>query len=130
MAEGSHEHEFENLSAGKIQYIFQEPACGSMKRKQTVRRWLERYNIEVDDEFFIKWQDTTFNLVKTVRGLDAATPEKIINGLWNAIFMSLYIEYDTSRDFMEQFGKNTAKLKRVVEGLIKVLPGINTPPNK
>jgi len=95
-----------------IQYIFNGTACGSAKKKQTVRAWLEQFGIPTEDEFFIKWNQTVFELITAIQkyeGRESVTT-KSIEMLWNGIFMALYIGYDTSKEFYLQFEQNTSKI--------------------
>lgn len=40
---------------GKIQYIFTNPQCGDSSKTHTVREWLQEFNLEPEDKFFIEW---------------------------------------------------------------------------
>ena len=105
----------------EIQYILNGATCGSAKRKQTVRTWLEMFGIPVDDLFFIKWNDTAFKLITAIQkyeGKDGVT-DRAMDMMWSAIFQSLYIDYDTSQEFNPQFESNISKLLRVFDGLEK-----------
>jgi Fe-S-cluster containining protein len=106
----------------EIQYILTSTACGSAKRKQTVRQWLENYSIPTNDKFFIKWNEALFKLVTVVQqheGKDYAT-DRAMEMMWSAIYSSLYIDYDTRQEFHTQFENNISKLLRIFDGLEKV----------
>jgi len=109
------EHAPEEIGLGnpnEIKYIKNNADCGSRKRKQTVRAWLEAFNIPIDDVFFIQWNKTIFQLmdiVKMYEGKSGVT-DKAMEMLWYAIFQSLYIDYDISKDFFTQFKANANKI--------------------
>jgi len=105
----------------EIQYIFNGATCGSAKRKQTVRAWLEYFNIPINDHFFLKWNEAIFKIITTIQkyeGKDFVT-ERAMDIMWSAIFQSLYIDYDTHQEFYPQFENNISKLLRVFDGLEK-----------
>ena len=106
----------------EIQYILHPNRCGSLKRKQTVRSWLEGFGIPIEDDFFIKWNKTLFELIMVIQKIEEkpdVTP-KTLEMLWGAIFSSLYIDYVTHEDFQQQFENNMSKLLRVFDSLEKV----------
>jgi len=116
------EHAPEDMGFGnpyEIQYIFNSATCGSKRKKQTVRSWLEEFGIPISDPFFIEWNKTAFKLITAIQqyeGKDFVT-ERAMDMMWSAIFQSLYIDYDTNQDFSPQFQTNISKLLSVFEGL-------------
>jgi len=118
------EHAPENMELGnpyEVQYILNHASCGSLKRKQTVRAWLENYNIPTDDHFFLKWNEALFKIVTTIQQYDGkeGVTKRVMDMLWSAIFQSLYTDYDTHQEFHQQFENNISKLLRVFDGLGK-----------
>ena len=108
------------LSApGKIAYILNPANCGSARRKQTVLNWLERFDISIDDAFFIEWNKTIFELTSAIQkyeGKDAVT-DKAMGMMWDGIFMALYIDYDTQKEFYPQFEVNATKILSIFSEL-------------
>ena len=98
------EHAPKNIGLGEaneITYILTNFPCASMKRKQTVRAWLERFGVPIDDEFFIKWNAAVFKIFATVQkyeGKDGVT-DKALEMLWGVIFTVLYIDYSISTKY-------------------------------
>jgi len=106
----------------EVQYILNHIRCGSLKKKQTVRSWLENYNIPVEDQFFIKWNEALFKIVTTIQkydGKDGVT-ERVMDMMWSTIFSSLYSDYHTHQDFYQQFESNISKLLGVFDSLDKM----------
>jgi Fe-S-cluster containining protein len=103
----------------EIQYILTPAPCGSLKKKQTVRAWLEMFGIPIEDEFFIKWNKTVFELVMAIRKYDgkAGVTPKVLNMMWGGIYMALYIDYDTQKEFYPQFEVNASKILGLFAGL-------------
>jgi Fe-S-cluster containining protein len=96
----------------EIQYIFTNATCGSQKKKQTVRAWLEGFNIPLEDSFFIRWNETISKLTAITRQFEntAIITENSMKMVWGAIYSALYLDYDTGNDFIPQFEANTANL--------------------
>jgi len=95
----------------KLQYIINPIHCGNRKHKHTVRSWLERFNIPIDDEFFIMWSELVLFLSITMNGYEEQqVSDKLLNLMWQAIINALYTAYDIKRDFMEQFIENRSKV--------------------
>ena len=103
----------------EIQYVLNPTDCGSIKRKQSVRAWLERFSIPIEDEFFIKWNKTVFSLITTIQKYEGkgSVTERSMEMLWSGIFMALYLDYDSSREFCPQFEANTTKILGIFEAL-------------
>lgn len=106
------------LTSEQIQYIFTHPGCGKGEETHTVREWLETFGIPLEDEFFLKWQQTTAELGDIFRRAENIASEKTMELAWNAAFVALYLGYDTEADFMPQFEQNR---KNVTE-LVRLLP--------
>ena len=64
------ERTLEKMSSCKpnqIEYVITPFTCASLKRKQTVRAWLEAFGILAEDEFFLKWNQAIFKLTTDLR---------------------------------------------------------------
>lgn len=95
----------------KVRYILNDYSCGSAKRVNTVRSWLQKFGIPEHDEFFIQWNRITINLMLFVQDMEKKEPsEELLNLVWNSAFNILYIRYDTAMDFEPQFQKAASKL--------------------
>jgi hypothetical protein len=118
----SSEHAPEEMGMGKpyeIQYILNYTDCGSLKRKQTVRAWLEKFNILIDDEFFIKWNEAMFKLIAAVKQYEGKefVTDNAMEMMWGSIFLALYSNYDTGKEFLPQFENNVAKILSIFDSL-------------
>lgn len=104
---------FHNLEDGKaeitrenirIKYIINEHNCGSAKKTNTVRSWLAQFGIPENDEFYALWNVVLANLSTVMRKLAQKNcSDEMLQILWNSIFVNLYVDFDTKRDFMPQF---------------------------
>ena len=100
----------------KIQYIFDPPHCGDDSVTHTVREWFTSFGIDIEDEFYIKWNMVLGNFSKICRKAEKNFKmPKTTEYLWNALFASLYCSYDTQNDFMEQFENNVNQIKPLMQ---------------
>ena len=114
-----------NRKPVRTAYILNPIHCGSVSRKQTVRGWLERFNIPVDDPFFIKWNSSIISLSESmIRFEKNKATEKSLESMWNGIYSALYMSYDTEKAFMPQFMENSDKILKLIAGLETMFNGI------
>lgn len=100
-------------------YIFMNPSCGSYNRKNTVRSWLEKFGIPVEDEFHDKWNDLIIHLSFFIGKLEEMKmSETVLNSFWQIIGVLLYSLYDTEKEFMPQFNENASILKAKLNELL------------
>ena len=100
----------------KIQYIYNPPGCGDDSVTHTVREWFTSFGIDIEDEFYIKWN---MALGKCCRILKKAEKNfelpKTMELLWDGIFAGLYCLYDTDKDFMPQFESNFNRIDKIMD---------------
>jgi Fe-S-cluster containining protein len=103
----------------EIQYIISPAGCASLRKKQTVRAWLEAFNIPVDDYFFIAWNKTLFELIKIIKRLDPVSNENslVTKMLNSAICQAVYLDYSAEEEFLPQFDSNIIKILKTLESL-------------
>lgn len=89
-----------------IRFLFQSTFCGNKKETHTVKEWLNSFNIPVEDEYYVKW-----NKFITLFGTYMNQNENVLSDrrkgdLYNLTIYSIYLFYDTSKDFEPQFDDN------------------------
>lgn len=100
-------------------YVFMDPSCGSYNRKYTVRGWLEKFGIPVEDELYDKWNELVMYLSFFILKLEEMkVSEKILNPFWQLMGVLLYSRYDTDKEFMPQFEENASMLKTDLDKLL------------
>ena len=107
-----------DLTAGKIEYIFTRPNCGDSSETHTVREWLEEFGIPVEDEFFVQWHRTIASLSVSFHKMEEERPKEFMSVIWNVAINALYLHYDMTRGFEEQFAENA----EILLDFIKFLP--------
>lgn len=101
----------------KTEYILQPITCGDKKESHTVREWLEKSNIPVEDEFFGAWHGVLSELSMAIRAMEKVLKEKELMMVWNVIFTGVYLKYDTEQEFRPQFEANAKSVKELVQGV-------------
>ena len=98
-----------------VKYILTKFTCGSLKKKQTVRSWLQRFNVPIDDIFFAKWNEFIVKYVECIKLIEKRpdATHKGMEKLLNRVFIKIYIDYNTQAEFMPQFETNTADVIRI-----------------
>lgn len=112
----------ENPEELSIRYIFNNPECGDEAETHTVREWFRAFNIPLEDDYFFTWSKTQTTLCKHLHFLEEHLSEKTMVPIWNAILISLYLNYKITEDFQTQFQQNSDD----VLSLMKTLRTINT----
>lgn len=111
----------DNLQQGekKIDYVFTAPNCGDKKETHTVREWFEKFNIPLADEFFLEWSEVLFNIANSLCDLEKHVGDKSMSLVWDLVFKSLYMVYETDKEFFPQFEERTQNLLRMLDMLCK-----------
>jgi len=104
-------------------YILQSTECGSRKKSNTVRQWLEKFDVPVDDPFYTEWNMFRGDTSITLRKLEETITEQLFVDLQNALIELLYIQYNTAEEFLPQFSKRVARAKELVHSLQPHLQG-------
>lgn len=98
-----------DFSKVRLEYIFMNPGCGDKSETHTVREYLESFGISVEDKFFMEWQRTVLRLGDMFRKIEKEVRMEVMEQVWTAAFIGLYLHYDTEADFMMQFKENARK---------------------
>jgi hypothetical protein len=114
-----------NFKIGEIQYIFTNPGCGDNAETHTVREWLSEFGIPVEDEFFNLWHQKIFQLGSIFRKAEKVCSDHTMELAWSATFVELYLEYDTSKDFLPQFEENSEKILNLMKMMPTSKDGVN-----
>lgn len=105
----------------EVKYILVDIDCGSRKQVHTVREWLARFGIPEHDEFFLLWSRLTAKLHRMIRELEEHhVSSETLSLFWNAIFFTLYLDYDASAEFLPQFQQGAEKLISLCQGVAEV----------
>ena len=96
----------------KPKYFVWSVTCGTKDQTQTVREWLERFGLPIEDEFYGPWNDTvTFLSIFFHEIEEKKPPQQAMEFLWNAAIQMLYIDYDPKEALLSQFHENSTKIR-------------------
>ena len=105
----------------EVKYMLNDIDCGSRKQVHTVREWLARFGIPENDEFFLLWSRLTARLHRMICELEEHhVSDGTLNLFWSAIFSTLYVDYDVSKEFLPQFQQAAEKLSSLCQGVAEV----------
>lgn len=107
----------EDMDKLQVKYILNDHSCGSAQKLNTVRSWLGKFGIPEHDDFFLLWNKVLMSLSMAVMKLEEAKAPKHL--LWDAIFQTLYLQYDVSKEFMPQFQAVADKLLGLSKEIMK-----------
>lgn len=102
------------IETAQIEYIFSDPGCGDNSETHTVREWLHDFNLSEEDDFFRKWNRVLVRLSKAFCEMEKKTDEELMNLMWSATFVALYLHYDIEKPFLPQFEENAEQIQTLV----------------
>lgn len=98
----------------EIHYMFNEPDCGDKREIHSVRGWLSKYNIPLEDEFFHKWSELLGTFALMLNEFKKSESEDGMQMLWTVIHYYWYMNYDLKQEFLPQFLKNSETLVQLL----------------
>lgn len=104
-----------DIDNNMVQYIFNNPECGDDSETHTVREWLESFGIPIQDEFFLKWQQTVLKMGTIFRTIERGMSQNVMEQVWTAAFVGLYLSYDLGKEFLPQFEDNSMKFFNMMD---------------
>ena len=114
------EYDAESISTSKVKYLLQPPECGDESEEHTVREWLSGFDIKLEDEAFVEWQKAISRFSKKMKELERKHDMLTMMEIWFVVRVVLYLQYDTSIDFLPQFKTNTENLLKLLEDIPKL----------
>lgn len=102
----------------EVEYILTNPDCGDNAETHTVRKWLAEFDIPVNDNFFVKWNEVICKLSPLLQQCIKQFSEETADKVITLAYVKLYLDYDMSKEFMPQFIKNT----EFITGLMNLMP--------
>jgi hypothetical protein len=101
-----------------LKYILNPVQCGSQSKTHTVRSWLTKYGIPLDDTYFISWNECLTDLISSIQKISKiSTTGKALDMVWDIIVSLLYVNYNTAKEFLPQFEANMEKITDLFSSL-------------
>lgn len=105
----------QQVTAKQIEYIFTDPGCGDDSETHTVRDWFGTFGIPLEDEFFVKWNDVIVHLGSMIRECIEQYSINKVDDIVTLAYVKLYLDYDTSKEFLPQFEENTEFIQELIK---------------
>lgn len=110
----------EAIDTSKVKYLLQPPECGDESETHTVREWLSGFDIKLEDEAFVQWQKAISRFSSKFKELEKKQDMLTMMEIWFVVRVSLYLQYDTSKDFLPQFNYNVENLLKLLDDIPKL----------
>ena len=110
----------ESIDTSKVKYLLQPLECGDESETHTVREWLNGFDINLEDEAFVQWQKAISRFSSKFKELEKKQDMLTMMEIWFVVRVSLYLQYDTSKDFLPQFDCNVENLLKLLDDIPKL----------
>ena len=110
----------EAIDTSKVKYLLQPPECGDESETHTVREWLSGFDIKLEDEAFVQWQKAISQFSNKFKELEKKQDMLTMMEIWFVVRVSLYLQYDTSKEFLPQFNYNVENLLKLLDDIPKL----------
>ena len=110
----------ESIDTSKVKYLLQPPECGDESETHTVREWLSGFDIKLEDEAFVQWQKAISRFSNKFKELEKKQDMLTMMEIWFVVRVSLYLQYDTSKEFLPQFNYNVENLLKLLDDIPKL----------
>ena len=110
----------EAIDTSKVKYLLQPPECGDESETHTVREWLSGFDIKLEDEAFVQWQKAISRFSNKFKELEKQQDMLSMMEIWFVVRVSLYLQYDTSKEFLPQFNYNVENLLKLLDDIPKL----------
>ena len=109
-----------DFATNKVKYLLQPPDCGDDSEEHTVHEWLSGFDINLEDEVFVEWQKAISQFGNKIKELEKKQDMLTMMEIWFVVRVVLYLQYDTSKDFLPQFKNNTEHLMKLLDNIPKL----------
>ena len=110
----------EAIDTSKVKYLLQPPECGDESETHTVREWLSGFDIKLEDEAFVQWQKAISRFSSKFKELEKKQDMLTMMEIWFVVRVSLYLQYDTAKEFLPQFNYNVENLLKLLDDIPKL----------
>ena len=113
-----------NLDNPVVKYLIQPIDCGDNSCVHTVREWLSGFNIALEDHAFIRWHQEIARIGGILHKAEKKLSAPVMGKLWDTVLILLYLNYDITKDYLQQFEKNAAELMAFLQTVELMMKGI------
>ena len=113
------------FSASNVKYLLQPPGCGDDSEEHTVREWLSGFDIKLEDEVFVEWQKVISQFGNKLKELEKKQDMLTMMEVWFVVRVVLYLQYDTSKEFLPQLKFNAENLLKILDDIPRLKGLVN-----
>lgn len=103
------------VAESEVKYLLQPIDCGDDSQTHTVREWLSNFDIKLEDEAYIRWNQTIAKVSSTIKELEKKWDMMTMMAVWFMVRVFLYERYDTNKPFLPQFDENAGIVNHMLE---------------
>ncbi len=88
--------------------------CGLRDEEHTVAEWLSEFNLQESEVWFLEWSKVLGEIALLLIELEKVLSPKLMESIFNAVFIGMYLQYAPFGSFMDQFRANTKKIVKLL----------------
>ena len=119
------EYSEEGIAGKEVKYLLQPIDCGDESETHTVREWLSGFNIKLEDEAYIRWNQAISKISHTIKELEKKWDMMTMMEVWFVVRVILYEQYHIDQDFLPQFEHNLDGLTTLLQDIPRLKELIN-----
>ena len=96
-------------------YFLNGATCGTNDEEHTVNEWLSEFNLQESEEWFMVWSQVLGDLAPKLMELEKKLSPKLMEPVFNAVFVGIYLNYQPFGSFLSQFKANAEKVKGLLQ---------------
>ena len=96
-------------------YFLNGATCGKNDEEHTVEEWLSEFDLQESEEWFLLWSEVLGDLAPRLMELEKKLSPKLMEPVFNAVFVGMYLNYQPFGSFLSQFKKNVEKVKGLLQ---------------
>ena len=100
---------------GGMFYFLNGAACGKNDEEHTVEEWLSEFDLQESEEWFLLWSEVLGDLAPRLMELEKKLSPKLMEPVFNAVFVGVYLNYQPFGSFLSQFKANVEKVKGLLQ---------------
>ena len=97
-----------------VEYIISRNLCNAGGEEHTVKEWLDAFGMEETEDWFIEWNRDSRDLSYLLLEGHSEDCQSLLDTI---ILTSLYLSYDTGKDFLPQYRANIQQARFLIEAM-------------
>ena len=99
-------------------FYFMNPVdCGLRDEEHSVAEWLSEFNLQESEAWFMEWSRDIGDLAILIKEIEKTVSPKLMESIFNAVFVGLYLHYELFGAFLPQFKANAEKVMKMLTSI-------------